>query len=75
MGNRGMTVPNGVVHIEQHYTTVDMKNITCFSDLHELRDANMTLPFPSDCGNSKWLEFAVIEAFDLKLQSSLEESG
>ena len=67
---RGMTVSDGIDHIKQHFSVEEIKNISCFADLHELRDANMTLPFPEDCGNSKWLEFsnAVIEAFDLKLQ-------
>ena len=69
---REMTVSEGVAHIEQHYTTDELKKITCFSDLHELRDANMTLPFIDDCGKSEWLEFAnaVIETFDLKMQKT-----
>lgn len=72
---RNMTIPEGVAHIEQHYTADELKNITSFSDLHDLRDANMTLPFPDDCGKSGWLEFAnvVIEAFDLKLQKDAVE--
>ena len=72
---RDMTVQEGVTHVEQHYTKGELKNIASFSDLHERRDANMTLPFPDDCGKHGWLEFAndVIEAFDLKLQKDKAE--
>ena len=67
---RGITVADGVAHVEQHYTVDEIKQVTCFSDLHELLDANMTLPFPEDCGNTSWLNFsnAVIAAFDLKIK-------
>ena len=70
---RGMTLTQGVAYVEQHYSTDELKGITCFSDLHELRDANMTLPFPDDCGKEEWLEFAnsVIESFDLKFRNSI----
>lgn len=69
---RGMTVPEGVAYVEQHYNANELKDTTCFADLHEVRDANMTLPFPDDVGDGKWLDFAnsVIEAFDLKYQQN-----
>ena len=69
---RGMSVSKGVEAIESRYTYDEIKNIKCFADLHEIRDANMTLPFPSDCGQSGWLNFVntVIEEFDLRVQQN-----
>lgn len=68
MKYRGMTVAEGVEHIESHYAFADLEKVEGFSDLHDLRDANMTLPFPEDVGNSDWMAFAntVIHAFDMK---------
>jgi hypothetical protein len=65
---RDISVIEGVAHVEQQYTANDLKNVTCFSDLHEICDANITLPFHEDCNDSAWMAFAnaVIEAFDQK---------
>lgn len=79
MGNeqiyRGMTVGEGVTHVEQHFTARDLKNVTGFSDLHEICDANMTLPYHDDCNASDWMEFAnaVIGAFDRKYHTGAAE--
>ena len=72
---RGMTVAEGVAHVEKHYSATDMRNVNRFSDLHELCDANMTLPFPDDCGKHGWLEFAneVVAEFDLKMKQETAE--
>lgn len=68
---REMTVADGVTYIEQNYTANDLKNVTCFSDLHEICDANMTLPFHDDCNDETWMAFAnaIIKAFDQKYHS------
>ena len=68
---RGLSITKGVAHIEQHFTASELKSIHHFADLHKLCDANMTLPFPEDCGDASWLRFsnAVIAAFDLDKQT------
>jgi len=78
MGNeqiyRGMSVSEGVAHVEQHFTASELKNVTSFSELHEICDANMTLPYHNDCNASEWMEFgrAVIKAFDRKYQTGAD---
>lgn len=63
---RGMSVNDGVKHIESHYTASELEGVLGFADLHELCDANMTLPFPEDVGTDQWLAFSntVIKRFD-----------
>ena len=63
---RGMSVQEGVKHIESQYPVEAIKRITRFSDLHEISDANMALPFCEDVGSTKWLAFAnaVIKKFN-----------
>ena len=63
---RGMTISSGVKHVESHYSLSTLGKITEFADLHEIRDANLTLPFNNDVGRVAWLKFAnaVIAQFD-----------
>lgn len=72
---RGLSIVEGVAHIERHFSISEMKSIHHFADLHKLCDANMTLPFPEDCGNTSWLSFAnaVIAAFDLNKQTQIRK--
>ena len=73
---KGMTVFDGVKHVESYFTANELKGVLSFSDLHELKDANMALPFPEDCNDTAWLTFAnaVVESFDRRLQSGKKDS-
>lgn len=67
---RGMTVNEGVNSIQAQLTVEELHFATCFSDLHDNRDANMLLPFHEDAGNAHWLAFVnvVIGEFDSSRQ-------
>ena len=69
---RGMNISDGIAHIERHFHVTDLETVTCFSDLHEVRDANMTLPYYDDCNSNAWLVFvnAVIAGFDKKYEEN-----
>ena len=73
---RKMSVAEGVIRVEQSFTKLDLQNITCFSDLHEICDANTILPYHEDCNDLGWIKFAnaVIDAFDKKYQTSVSPS-
>lgn len=63
---RGMSVPEGVKYIESHYPAQIIEGVARFSELHEISDANIALPYFEDVGSRQWLAFAnaVIVEFD-----------
>ena len=63
---RSLSVTDAMVFVSSHYSSDQLASVSCFADLHEFLDANMTLPFTDDVGNPQWLEFAnaIITLFD-----------